>query len=178
MDETETSTAEPPEPSPGAPTAPGVTIDLIDAEGRLNATQRAWVVDHAARAIAPLGRRGEVRVRVVGDEAMAREHATHKGVTGTTDVLTFNLSDDATLDADILVCADEAGRQGERLGHTTERELVLYIVHGVLHCAGHDDADETSAARMHAREDELLVQAGVGATYAPGADRPGREGTS
>ncbi len=175
MEETDTSTAEPPEPSPGG--RPGVTIDLIDTGERLDARKRAWVVDHAARAIEPLETTGEVRVRVVGDDEMAREHATHKGVPGTTDVLTFDLSDEGgELDVDLLVCADVAARRAKELGHTPERELVLYVVHGVLHCAGYDDADEASADAMHAREDELLERAGVGATFAPRPRRDGRPG--
>jgi probable rRNA maturation factor len=71
------------------------------------------------------------------------------------------------LDVDLLVCADEAGRQAELRGFTVERELLLYIVHGVLHCLGFDDHNETDSARMHAEEDRLLAAAGVGATYAP-----------
>lgn len=175
MDETETSTAEPPEPSPGV--RPGVTIDLFDAGGRLDARRRAWVLDHAARALAPLECSGEVRVRVVGDDEMAREHEARAGVPGTTDVLTFDLSEGGdALDVDLLVCADEAGRQARALGHSAERELLLYIIHGVLHCLGYDDADGASADAMHAREDELLERAGVGATFAPRGERGGRAG--
>lgn len=182
MDTTDTSAAEPPEPDrpsrPGAPSAPGATIDLIDADERLSAEERAWVLEHAARAIGALDATGEVRVRVVGDDEMAREHVTHKGVPGTTDVLTFDLEPerDDTLDADILVCADEARRQATLLGHDAARELTLYIVHGVLHCVGYDDSDEASSAAMHAREDELLELAGVGATFAPARAPSARDG--
>ncbi|MEZ6242616.1 MAG: rRNA maturation RNase YbeY [Phycisphaerales bacterium] len=169
MDETETSTAEPPKRSPGEHAPPGVTIDLIDTDGRLDARQRAWVVDRAGRAIAPLGVSGEVRVRVVGDAEMSREHASRLGVEGTTDVLTFDLggAGGRELDVDLLVCVDEACRQARAFEHEPERELLLYIVHGVLHCLGYDDADDASCAAMHVREDELLEIAGVGATYAP-----------
>jgi len=173
MDDSDTSAAEPPEPSPGAP--PGVTIDLIDADGRLDAGQRAWVAERARLALAPLAVSGEVRVRVVGDREMSSEHALRLGVEGTTDVLTFDLGDTGrALDVDILVCADEAARQARALGHTPERELLLYIVHGVLHCVGFDDGDEASRDRMHAREDELLELAGVGATFARGARGEGQ----
>lgn len=166
MDDTETS--EPPEPAPGGEKPPGVTLDLIDPESRLTPAQRAWVLDHARRALGAIDAAGEARVKVVGDSEMALAHELHKNVPGTTDVLTFDLEpdDDTLLDADILVCADEAARQGERLGHAPERELLLYIIHGVLHCAGYDDTDEASARAMHRREDELLTLAGVGATYA------------
>ena len=169
MDDTETS--EPPEPSPGDAALPGVTLDLLDPDASLSPARRAWVLAHARSAIVALGAPGEVRVKIVGDAEMADAHRRHKGVEGTTDVLTFDLEPDdpGLLDTDILVCVDEARRQGERLGHGADRELLLYIVHGVLHCVGYDDADEAGAAAMHAREDELLEGVGVGATYAPDA---------
>ncbi len=168
MDDTETS--EPPEPCPGETALPGVTIDLIDDASRLTPEQRGWVVERAHRALAPIDASGEARVKIVGDSEMALAHELHKSVPGTTDVLTFDLEagDDRVVDADILVCADEARRQARRLGHSPEREVVLYIVHAVLHCVGYDDTDEAGSAKMHAREDELLEAAGIGATFAPG----------
>ncbi len=169
MDDTETS--EPPEPSPGDSALPGVMLDLLDPESRLTPAQRVWVLGHARPALAMLGARGEARVKVVGDSEMALAHELHKSVPGTTDVLTFDLEpdDQALLDTDILVCIDEAQRQAQRRGHSPERELLLYIVHGVLHCVGYNDTDEAGAAAMHAREDELLEGVGVGATFARGA---------
>ncbi|MEM9372899.1 MAG: rRNA maturation RNase YbeY, partial [Planctomycetota bacterium] len=101
-------------------------------------------------------------------------HEHHTGVPGTTDVLTFDLrSEEAratevrTLDADITVCVDEARRRGRELRHEPRRELLLYVIHGVLHCLGHDDHDPTAFDRMHAAEDELLERIGVGRTFRP-----------
>ncbi len=39
-----------------------------------------------------------------------------------------------------------------------ERELVLYVIHGMLHLAGFDDHKLTAFRKMHAREDEILSQ--------------------
>lgn len=149
-----------------------MAIDLVDRHGALGAEAGAWVVSAALRALAPLGCTGEVRVGVVGDVEMARAHEEFLDVAGTTDVLTFDASEPGpdgrpVLDVDIMVCLDEARRQGASHGHAPERELLLYVVHGVLHCLGFDDHDEEAAAAMHRREDELLSAAGVGATYAP-----------
>jgi probable rRNA maturation factor len=148
-------------------------VDIADPERRV--ARLEWLVARSHDALDHLRAAGEVRVRVVGDAEMAAAHEEFAGAPGTTDVLTFDLSDpdapppvapDARrLDADILVCADEARRQAASRGHEVERELLLYIIHGVLHCMGHDDHDEAAAAAMHTREDEVLAAIGVGPTY-------------
>ena len=35
---------------------------------------------------------------------------------------------------------------------------VRYVVHGLLHLIGYDDGPIRAAAKMHAREDELLTE--------------------
>jgi probable rRNA maturation factor len=133
---------------------------------RVEVTQRAGVV---------LGVVGEVRVRVVGDGEMAAAHLAHCGVAGTTDVITMDLRDgagagDREIDADLLVCVDEAARQAAARGIALAHELTLYVVHGVLHCLGFDDHDEAGFALMHAEEDRVLGAIGVGVVFARGVD--------
>jgi probable rRNA maturation factor len=113
----------------------------------------------------------ELRVRIVGDAEMAAAHQRYSGVPGTTDVLTFDLTDGASaatapLDADVLICLDEARRQSARRGIPIEHELTLYILHAALHCLGEDDRDAPAAARMHAREDAILTSLGLAPVYA------------
>lgn len=140
-------------------------FDLTDATGRLRPADASWLRDRAAEAGARLGCRGEVRIRIVTDPEMAAAHQRLMGVSGTTDVITSNLGDGAELDGDLLICLDEAARQASARGHGAREELLLYIVHGLLHCLGHDDHDEAAAARMHALEDQTLEAIGVGAVF-------------
>lgn len=136
----------------------------------MTSASRRWLSEHAAAAARLLAVAGEVRVRVVGDTEMAAAHERYSGVPGTTDVLTFDLRDDPAaggpLDTDILVCIDEARRQAAARGLSVERELLLYIVHGVLHCLGFDDHDEAAHRAMHDEEDRVLEAIGVGRTFA------------
>jgi probable rRNA maturation factor len=105
---------------------------------------------------------------VVDDAAMSEAHQRFSGISGSTDVLTFDLRDvaSAPLDTDIMICLDEAQRCGSERNHPAKRELLLYIIHGILHCLGHDDHDHDSYQRMHAREDQILEAIGVGRTFA------------
>ncbi|MFN0010831.1 MAG: rRNA maturation RNase YbeY [Phycisphaerales bacterium] len=141
--------------------------EVADATGRLTAAQVAWLRANLLAAMGHLGATGEVRVRVVGDVEMDAAHRRYSNVAGTTDVLTFDLREEASgpLDTDLLVCMDEAARAGAARGHDAARELLLYCVHGVLHCLGEDDHEDAASARMHAREDEVLRAIGVGAVY-------------
>lgn len=169
--------AQPPEPSLSS----HPLIDLLDADSRLDAASARWLREAAARALSvmrPVGADDDVRVRIVNDDEISRLHETHLGDPSTTDVLTFDGADDpqAPMDVDIVVCFDEARRQADRRDGKVERELLLYIVHGALHCLGHDDHDEADSLKMHQREDEILRSIGVGDVYA--VDGKSAEGQS
>lgn len=151
-------------------------VSVVDRTGAFGLGSAAWLADRARSAIALLGRVGEVRVALVGDAEMAEAHERYRGEAGPTDVLTFDMTEGASassgaaLDVDMLVCVDEASRRATALGHDVAREVLLYVIHGVLHTAGYDDVDEASAEAMHAMEDSLLERMGIGATYARKAE--------
>ncbi|MFG0307344.1 MAG: rRNA maturation RNase YbeY [Phycisphaerales bacterium JB040] len=165
--------------------APVLCAHWLDPDRLLTPAQTAWLEDASARvldvAASRFGVRGELRVRVVDDRAMTQAHRRHCELDSTTDVLTFDLSEsEHEIDTDVLVCLDEGVRRAGELGHPPERELLLYALHALLHCVGHDDHDPEAYQAMHALEDELLERAGVGATFhaahgAPhaGAGQPG-----
>jgi probable rRNA maturation factor len=158
-------------------TQPACTIEVDDATGRLPAELLAWVADRAAAAAAELACGGEVRVRVVGDAEMSAAHERHLGDPSTTDVMTFDMADGAAagtrvLDADVLICLDEAGRQASLRGHGVQLEVLLYVVHAMLHCLGFDDQTRAGARAMHEREDQVLGAIGVGVVYHAGGRAP------
>ncbi len=166
-----------------------IRVDIIDASRRLPGASVEWLRAHVEKAMTHLGCAGEVRARIVEDAEMARSHEEFAGVPGTTDVLTFDLndpeeagqpprmdleharlvSDDGLygIDTDILACIDEAERHagGGGGGPGLEKELLLYILHGILHCLGMDDHDEVSFEAMHRVEDGVLRGIGVGAVF-------------
>lgn len=171
---------------------PELSIEILDATQRLTQVQVQWLATHAHRAAGRLGAAGSVRVRVVNDAEMTAAHAEFLDDATTTDVLTFDMSESLVdvapptpetirsgnrpilfaLDTDILVCLDVASRQAASRGYSVEKELLLYLVHGMLHCLGHDDHDEAAAAAMHATEDAVLEAIGVGRAF----DTPRRDG--
>lgn len=104
---------------------------------------------------------GHINLILVNDRDMARLHRTYSGVSGTTDVLTFDLSDRAVdqVDADIFICLDQARRQAAEYRVALYREIGRLAAHGVLHLAGFRDATSHQRARMRRLEDSALKAA-------------------
>lgn len=173
---------------------PDLAVELLDPDQRLTPVRFEFLARHLHAAAVLLGVLGEVRVKIVGDEEMAAAHLEYLDTPGTTDVLTFDLSEpppdpppgqspdpspsvelDAAgkprvlktrrIDTDILICADVAQRVSGPKGFPVERELLLYAVHGVLHCLGFDDHDEAAAGLMHRVEDAVLTALDVGTVF-------------
>ena len=135
-----------------------------------------WLQRHLERVAARLPRAvSRVTILLLGDAQMRELHRGHMGIDSTTDVLTFAATDPAdvagAIDADIAIGVDEATRQASDRGHDIERELLLYALHGLLHCCGYDDQEPGEYDRMHAMEDQILAEIGIGATFSTSADR-------
>ena len=168
------------------PSQPALSIDLIDRGPLLAPSTHRWLMSRVRSVAAHLDRReqagvdgGELRIELVDDDAMIAAHAEWKDDPTTTDVLTFDLrtSEDDLLDVDLMVCVDEARRQAEARGLAIEHEVLLYVVHGLLHCLGYDDQSADDANVMHTREDELLSAVGVGRVFAqPTTERAHHDG--
>jgi probable rRNA maturation factor len=107
-------------------------------------------------------------IAVTDDALMRKLHKDYFGDAETTDVISFDLSgrDQCPRCFQILVNAEQAARQADQRGHSPQAELMLYIVHGLLHQLGFDDTDAEQAAKMHHAEDQILNQLGFGTVYA------------
>ncbi|MFT4605494.1 MAG: putative rRNA maturation factor [Rhodothermales bacterium] len=72
-----------------------------------------------------------------------------------TDVLSFPIVEDRdALEGEVYVDLDMAAERASEFGESFRREGARYVVHGVLHLAGYDDA--TPAERTHMSELENL----------------------
>ena len=57
---------------------------------------------------------------------------------------------------DVIISYPRAVSQAQEHGHSTEQQLDLLVVHGMLHLMGYDHADEEERAAMWARQDAIL----------------------
>ena len=49
-------------------------------------------------------------------------------------------------------------RQAEEYGEPLGREILRYFVHGLLHLAGHEDAEEAEQKSMEAAQEKIVAQ--------------------
>jgi probable rRNA maturation factor len=88
------------------------------------------------------------------------------GIDAPTDVLSFSAQEDggpfvAAPEAggylgDVILSYPRAVEQARERGHSTEQELDLLIVHGILHLLGYDHASEGEKAVMWAQQEAIL----------------------
>jgi probable rRNA maturation factor len=127
---------------------------LSDAEVRA-AVEAA--LEHAGRAHMPLA------VVFVSDGVLARLHHRHLGDPRPTDVMAFDLGEDGNGPAgEVYVSVERALAVARARDLAPERELALYLVHGVLHLCGHDDRRPADRRRMRAAERAVLARLGQG----------------
>ena len=63
---------------------------------------------------------------------------------------------DPGLLGDVVLCPQVAAEQADKAGHSTQDELELLCVHGILHLLGYDHAEPEEHAAMFGTQDQLL----------------------
>ena len=96
-----------------------------------------------------LGSLEAVEATFISDAAMAKVHAEFLGDPAPTDVMTF-------AHGEILISAETAAREAQAHGEPLERELIRYVVHGLLHLNGHEDKAPEQAAAMWAAQEKVV----------------------
>jgi probable rRNA maturation factor len=102
---------------------------------------------------------------------MSDLHERWMGEPGPTDVLAFpmdelrpphldgnraDLGPEPGLLGDVVLCPQVAAEQAEKAGHSTQDELELLCVHGILHLLGYDHAEPEEHAVMFGTQHQLL----------------------
>ena len=123
----------------------------IDVRGLRTFAQRAATrcLELSAKRKTDLETSREVSILIVSDRRMASLHRRFMNERGSTDVITFQ-------HGEIFISAETAARNAQRFGIQLNRELRLYVVHGLLHLQGFDDRDPDTVGKMRAAENKIL----------------------
>jgi probable rRNA maturation factor len=116
----------------------------------------------------------ELSLLLVDERTMTDLHERWMGEPGPTDVLSFPMDElrpphlggnrtdpepaaDPSLLGDVVLCPQVAAEQAVKAGHTTQDELELLCVHGILHLLGYDHAEPDEHAEMFGLQGQLLT---------------------
>ncbi len=91
----------------------------------------------------------EVEIALVSNEQSAETHLAFMDIPGETDVITF-------VHGEIVISMEVAVSQAIEYSEPLGRELLRYIVHGLLHLAGHTDSTEQTRAQMECAQEEIV----------------------
>jgi probable rRNA maturation factor len=134
-----------------------LSIAIENRQSRLRVDKR--LLKKAVRSILEDAKieSGEISVAVVDDPTIAQIHAEFLDDDSPTDVLSFVLdASPRCLEGDIVASADTAVAQAPRYRWRAEQELLLYIIHGVLHLVGYDDTTAKERKIMRKMERHYL----------------------
>jgi probable rRNA maturation factor len=106
-------------------------------------------------------RKARISVAVVDDATIARINWQYLRHRGPADVLSFALDESDGLEAEVVVGAETALRNAPRYGWPPHAELLLYVVHGMLHLVGCDDTTAALRAEMRKQETMVLEELGI-----------------
>ncbi len=143
-----------------------MSIEILDESGsavdvRDLARLARFVMDEMR--VHPLA---ELCIKAVDEDTMATLNEQWMDKEGPTDVLAFprdelrpGLVDEEPEEGvlgDLVLCPSVAARQATEAGHTTEAEVELLTVHGILHLLGYDHAEPEEHAEMFGLQARLL----------------------
>ena len=136
--------------------APPVRVSVVDEQEQLEVSSDE-VRDLATFVLDQEGSAAGVEIALVDDATIAGLHERFLGQTGPTDVLSFPMEDEEGDSlGEVVVSTETAIRQGREYSEEPIREVLLYIVHGILHLLGHDDHEEAARETMDHRQREIL----------------------
>ncbi len=99
----------------------------------------------------------EVELLLVDAPTIQALNHEHRSIDKPTDVLSFPIEDFPHAPLGSIVINYELAREkAEKLGHTSEEEITLLFIHGLLHLLGYDH--EVDDGEMREREEALIKQ--------------------
>lgn len=104
-----------------------------------------------------LPKNSEVNLSFISDARIKRLNSLYHGRDSATDVLAFDLGCRGKQRVcDIYISADTAVRNSRRYSSRPAAELLLYVIHAMLHIAGYDDHKSGDIELMRKKEQVYL----------------------
>ena len=151
-----------------------MNVFLADEQGEPLDSQPIVAIAERVLAAERMPANAEVAIVLVGEDEMAGYNERFMDRAEPTDVLAFpieqltpgevptTIANGQPLSlGDIFICPAVVRTKAAELGVPLADELALIVTHGILHLLGYDHNDPIDAARMTAREREILATEGI-----------------
>lgn len=115
---------------------------------------------------------GNLSIVFTTDKEIKRLNYLYRKENRPTDVLSFSmregkplfvkttggrrLRNELSILGDVIISVDRAKRQARRFNSTFQKEIYLYLVHGILHLLGYGDKKPLLRKKMRKKETEIL----------------------
>lgn len=109
----------------------------------------------------------EFNVIFVDSDTIHDINKTYRNVDRVTDVISFALEDNKTIEldhrllGDIYICVERAEEQAKEYGHSFLRELAFLTIHGLLHLLGYDHMKKEEEKIMFQKQEDILNEFGI-----------------
>lgn len=140
-----------------------MTVELVNRSGALVPEKEVVALLNFGITYMELHAECEISLTFVGVQEMEELHSKWMDEPGPTDVLSFPMDlpekkgDIVTL-GDIVIAPAVAEKQALTAGHSTESEIYILAVHGLLHILGYDHADPDEEKVMFALQEKIVKE--------------------
>ena len=97
-------------------------------------------------------------IAIISDEQMEKLNFKFTGRNYPTDVLSFFYQDGSIPLAEVIISADQAYENAIRFQTTPAKELLMYLIHGILHIMGYNDSEGKKREKMLREQSRLLEE--------------------
>jgi rRNA maturation RNase YbeY len=105
----------------------------------------------------------ELSLALVGNPEMRKLNAQYRAKNYATDVLSFPaeniVAGPIRLLGDVVISIDKARAQAKERGRTTREEIVILLIHGIVHLLGYDHERSARDARVMGRLERKIYRA-------------------
>lgn len=135
-----------------------ITVNNLHNKYKINAP---LVKKISLKVLRMLKKSGALELEIVflDDKNMAPLNKKYRGRARSTDVLSFCMEKkdrSGALVGSVVISLDTALKNSKIFKTVFEEEIVLYIIHGILHLFGYDDEDTDSFRRMSRKQFNIL----------------------
>jgi len=143
-----------------------ITLDCESEYKHLVSKRNVTNVVHNAYAQLGITPEPDITIVLTTDEAIQQLNTQFRGFDKPTDVLSFesgeiNPETGITYLGDIIISVPTASRQADLGGHPIQNEIILLVVHGLLHLCGYNHDTPAKKEQMWSLQSHILQQNGI-----------------